>query len=127
MSGEPAIYSEWQTVEHALAYLARADRLPHRTEGERVLLDQIPVESKRVLDLGTGNGRILALVKLKCPNAEGIALDFSDTMVSQAKTRFANDKNVRIVKHDFSCPLPAAEIRTIRRSRFGLSNSPPDQ
>jgi len=44
--------SEWQTIEHAFAYLARADKLPHRTEGEKVLLDQIQPNAKPVLDLG---------------------------------------------------------------------------
>ena len=98
--------SEWQTIEHALAYLARADKLPHRTEGEKVLLDQIPPHAKRILDLGTGDGRLLALVKLNRPEAEGVALDFSETMIEQVQKRFANDKRVRIVKHDFSLPLP---------------------
>gem|GEM_PF-5550960 len=28
----------WSTTEHALGYLATADNLPHRTEGEAVLL-----------------------------------------------------------------------------------------
>jgi tRNA (cmo5U34)-methyltransferase len=102
--------SEWQTVEHALAYLARADKLPHRTEGEKVLLEQIPPNAKRVLDLGTGDGRLLALVKLSYPSVEGVALDFSDPMIEQAKKRFANDKHVSIVKHDFSLPLPAAQL-----------------
>jgi tRNA (cmo5U34)-methyltransferase len=99
-------YSEWQTVEHALAYLSRADKLPHRTEGERALLDQIPTHTKKVLDLGTGNGRLLALVKLDKPQIEGIALDFSDPMLEQAKKRFHKDKQVTVVKHDFSIPLP---------------------
>ena len=102
--------SEWQTVEHALAYLARADKLPHRTEGEKALLEQIPLGAKRVLDLGTGDGRLLALVKLSYPSAEGVALDFSDPMIEQAKKRFANDSRVTIVKHDFSLPLPAAQL-----------------
>ena len=98
--------SEWQTVDHAFAYLARADKLPHRTEGERVLLDQISSNVKRVLDLGTGDGRLLSLVLLNNSSAEGVALDFSAPMIDQAKKRFENDKRVRIVKHDFSVPLP---------------------
>ena len=30
---------EWSSVQHVLAYLNVADNLPHRTEGEAVLLD----------------------------------------------------------------------------------------
>ena len=101
--------SEWQTLHHTSAYLARADNLPHRTEVESVLLEQIPQNVKRVLDLGTGNGRLLSLVlhKLNNSEVEGVALDFSEPMLKQAKKRFANDKQVTIVKHDFSQPLPA--------------------
>jgi tRNA (cmo5U34)-methyltransferase len=106
--GKPT--SEWQTVEHALAYLARADKLPHRTEGEKNLLEQIPLHTKRVLDLGTGDGRLLALVKLNKPDIEGVALDFSEPMLEKAKKRFAQDKSVTIVKHDFSFPFPAEEL-----------------
>ena len=106
MQNQNTTKSEWQTTEHALAYLARADKLPHRTEGEKVLLEQIPGDIKRVLDLGTGNGRLLGLVLLVNPQAEGVALDFSEPMLEQARQRFANDKRVTIVKHDFSLPLP---------------------
>jgi ubiquinone/menaquinone biosynthesis C-methylase UbiE len=103
-------YSEWQTIEHALAYLSRADKLPHRTEGERILLEQIPQKAKRILDLGTGDGRTLALVMLSRPNAEGVALDFSEPMLQQANKRFANDKRIRLFKHDFSQPLPESDL-----------------
>lgn len=99
--------SEWLTTEHAFAYLAREDKLPHRTEGEKVLLEQIPSNARRVLDLGTGNGRLLALIKTQNPAIEGVALDFSEPMIDQAKKRFANDRKITIVKHDFSYPLPA--------------------
>ena len=34
--------SEWTTPEHALAYLQMADRIPHRTEGEATLLEEVP-------------------------------------------------------------------------------------
>jgi tRNA (cmo5U34)-methyltransferase len=102
--------SEWLTIEHALAYLARADKLPHRTEGEKALLEQIPLSAKRVLDLGTGDGRLLSLVKLHNPSIGGVALDFSDPMIEQVKKRFANDKHVTIVKYDFSLPLPTEQL-----------------
>ena len=102
--------SEWLTIEHALAYLARADKLPHRTEGEKVLLEQIPSNVKRVLDLGTGNGRLLSLIKMQNPLVEGVAMDFSDPMLEQAKKCFKSDKNVVVFKHDFSNPLPADQL-----------------
>ena len=102
--------NEWQTIEHVLAYLARADKIPHRTEGERVLLDQIPNHVKRVLDLGTGDGRLLSLVRMHKPEVEGIALDFSEPMLERARKRFKEDKHVTIVKHDLSLPLPFKQI-----------------
>ena len=110
MDKETPPLSEWQTIDHALAYLARADKLPHRTEGEKVLLEQIPLDIKRVLDLGTGDGRLLALVKLNRLDVEGVALDFSEPMLEQARKRFAVERNVSLVKHDFSFPLPSKQL-----------------
>ena len=49
-------------------------------------------------------------MKLSNPSIDGVALDFSDTMIEQAKKRFTNDSNVSIVKHDFSLPLPAEQL-----------------
>jgi SAM-dependent methyltransferase len=98
--------SEWQTADHALAYLSRADKLPHRVEGEHALLDLLPNPCRRVLDLGTGDGRLLSLVLLACPDAKGVALDFSEPMIEKATARFKDNPRVQIVKHDFSLPLP---------------------
>jgi len=97
----------WDTTAHALEYLAHADQIPHRTEGEAVLLECLPARVERVLDLGSGDGRLLSLVKLARPQATAIALDFSPVMLSRLRERFAGDNTVTIVAHDLDRPLPA--------------------
>jgi SAM-dependent methyltransferase len=99
--------NEWRSVEHALEYLARADSIPHRAEGEGVLIDFLPRDVERVLDVGCGDGRLLWLVRLARPAAAGVALDFSPTMLEAARKRFAGDDRVRVVEHDIDRPLPA--------------------
>jgi SAM-dependent methyltransferase len=96
----------WASAEHALAYLGRADSLPHRVEGESTLLEIIPVTAMRILDLGTGDGRLLGLVKLDHPRAIAVALDFSPAMLEAVGKRFADDGSVAVVAHNFENPLP---------------------
>ena len=98
--------NQWRSRDHALAYLARADRVPHRTEGEAVLLDLVPSEARRILDLGTGDGRLLALLKIDRPGLRGVALDFSPVMLEAVRARFAGDPTVEVVAHDLDRPLP---------------------
>jgi SAM-dependent methyltransferase len=97
----------WDSAEHALDYLQRADSIPHRADGERTLLEFIAPATKRILDLGTGDGRLLALVKLNCPQAEAVAVDFSPTMLDAARNRFAADRSVTVVSHNLDYPLPS--------------------
>ncbi len=96
----------WTSPDHALEYLQRADTIPHRTEGEAVLLDFLPPHPARVLDLGSGDGRLLNLVKLARPDASAVALDFSELMLDRLRTRFAADHAVQVVAHDLNHPLP---------------------
>ncbi len=98
--------NEWITSEHALAYLARADRLPHRTEGEAVLLAHVPGNVRRILDLGTGDGRLLALLLTDRPQACSVALDFSSTMLQRATDRFAANPRISVIVHNLNEPLP---------------------
>ena len=100
------VLNEFSHPSHALEYLERADRLPHRKEGEAVLLELLPVALERVLDLGCGDGRLLAIVREARPNIEGVALDFSDTMLDAARTRFAGQERIRVVAHNLDFPLP---------------------
>jgi tRNA (cmo5U34)-methyltransferase len=96
----------WSTTEHALGYLAKADSIPHRTEGEAVLLDYIPKTAQRILDLGTGDGRLMALLKIDRSQATGIALDFSPVMLEKARDRFKDDDLVEIISHNLDDRLP---------------------
>lgn len=97
--------NEYATTEHALKYLARADRIPHRTEGEATLLTYLPRSSRRLLDLGTGDGRLLALLLIDYPEAEAVAVDFSSTMLAAARERFRNSPRVRVVDHNLDHSL----------------------
>lgn len=99
--------SEWQSAQHAAAYLERADRVPHRSAGEAVLLDEIPSSVTRVLDLGSGDGRLLDLVLRARPAAVGVALDFSSHMLDQLRRRFGSSSRVDVVSHNLEQPLPA--------------------
>lgn len=96
----------WSSAEHALDYLGRADSIPHRGEGESALLEFIPRNASRILDLGTGDGRLLALVKLQHPDITSVAVDFSPAMLAAARSRFAGDRSVSVVAHNLEDPLP---------------------
>jgi tRNA (cmo5U34)-methyltransferase len=98
--------SEWNSPEHALEYLARADAVPHRGEGEAVLLEMLPERVGRVLDVGSGDGRLLHVVKRARPTATGVALDLSPTMLGAARRRFEDDESVEVVEHDLDHALP---------------------
>ena len=98
--------NEWATAEHALKYLSRADSIPHRTEGEAVVLEFVPKNIKRILDLGTGDGRLLALLLIDRQDSEGVALDFSPAMLNAARQRFCKNKKVHVIEHNLDNPLP---------------------
>ena len=116
--------NRWTSREHALEYLARADAVPHRTEGEAVLLDLVPADARRVLDLGTGDGRLLALLKVNRPGLEAVAVDFSPAMLEAARARFVDDSAVEVVAHDLERPLPDRGLFDAVVSSFAIHHLP---
>ena len=104
--------SEWQGADKVAWYRSRADAIPHRDEGEGVLMEVVPERVERVLDLGCGDGRLLALVRSVHPEATGVAVDFSPPMLEAARDRF-DGTGVDVVEHDLARPLPDL-------GRFGL-------
>ncbi len=97
----------WTSSEHARDYLGRADQISHRAEGESALLEFIPPGTRRILDLGTGDGRLLALVRREHPETEAVAADFSPAMLEAVGKRFAGDSRVAIVEHNLDSFLPS--------------------
>src|SRR4051794_17257857 len=98
----------WGAPEHALQYLARADSIPHRTEGEAAILEWLPPSPARVLDLGSGNGRLVDLICLARRDTQAVALDFSETMIAELRTKAASNPRLTAVKHDLDLPLPVS-------------------
>jgi tRNA (cmo5U34)-methyltransferase len=104
---QPMASHEWTTAEHVTQYLERADEYPRRAEGESLLLELVPGDVRRVLDLGTGDGRVLALLRRDRPKLVGVGLDFSPLMLDGARARFAGDDRIELAQHDLTGPLPA--------------------
>ncbi|HET7102269.1 MAG TPA: class I SAM-dependent methyltransferase [Terriglobia bacterium] len=114
----------WPSAEHALEYLRRADSIPHRVEGESALLEFVPGGAVRILDLGSGAGRLLALVKAARPGGEYVALDFSPTMLEALRKLFAAEDSVTVVAHDFGEPLPELGSFDAVVSSFAIHHVP---
>ena len=96
----------WTESAWAQRYLRERDDIPHRMEGFAVLMELMPPAPRRVLDLGTGDGFTLGLVRHTHPEAEGVGVDFSAEMLALARRRFAGDPGIEIVEQDLDRPLP---------------------
>ena len=78
--------SGWSDPDRVSEYLGR--EIPHRRLAEELLLGALPERIDRVLDLGTGDGRLLRLILNHHAGAQGIGLDVSPPMLDRARERF---------------------------------------
>lgn len=97
--------SEWTDADHVERYLSRLGEGPG-SEGDVLLLELVPQAAGRVLDLGTGHGRLLDLLQRDRPGMNAVGIDFSPLMLEKARTRFAEDPQVEILEHDLADRLP---------------------
>ncbi|MDX6635734.1 MAG: tRNA (cmo5U34)-methyltransferase [Solirubrobacterales bacterium] len=70
-----------------------------------MLLSALPQRVERVLDLGTGNGRLVSILRSAHPDAEAIGIDSSEPMLARARERFDEDAGVEFRLHDLCDPL----------------------
>lgn len=103
---------EWSNSRHVMAYLSIIDDIPHRNEGEAILLEHVPTAARRILDLGTGNGRLLRVIKLNRPHVEAVGVDVSPMMLKEARVSFLGNDSVKVIEHDLNDSLLEAELGT---------------
>lgn len=103
----PGVSSEWSEPGRVSEYLAR--EIPHRDVAEQLLLEALPARIGSFLDLGTGDGRLLALIRGVHPHAHGVGLDASEPMLTRARERFAADESIDLVEHNLTAPLAGLE------------------
>ena len=99
--------STWKDSNKVDEYVGRVGRLAARTAGDAQLIEVLPEECERVLDLGCGDGRLIELVMGAKPDVVvAIGLDNSPPMIERARNRFVDDPRVTVVNHDLASPLP---------------------
>jgi tRNA (cmo5U34)-methyltransferase len=94
------VAEEWSDPGRVAEYLSR--EIPHRDLAEQLLLEALPERVDRLLDLGTGDGRLIALAKGAFPQAEALGLDSSEPMLERAAQRLGDDPLVELRTHDLA-------------------------
>lgn len=95
--------SEWGDSERVAEYLSR--EIPHRHLAEEMLLEALPSRIGRFLDLGTGDGRLIALIRRSYPESTAVGIDVSEPMLARAGERFGADPLVELRADDLELPL----------------------
>jgi SAM-dependent methyltransferase len=110
----PIETNEWVDADHARGFLDRRDQMPQLEVGYPELLNVVPANPRRVLDLGCGDGKVMAMI-----GGAGVAVDFSPHMLEQARARFHADE-VDVVEHNLNAPLPELGTFDLVVSAFAI-------
>lgn len=100
-------------------YVRRIGKLEARRAGEQMLVDVLPTEPRRLVDLGGGDGRLTALALEARPSIQqAVIVDRSAPMLALAEQRFGGDPRVRIMEWDL-----AASIEPLGRLIYSCQGS----
>jgi tRNA (cmo5U34)-methyltransferase len=93
---------------------ARAARVPETRTQLQVLLHLLgclPAPPRRLLDVGAGDGILLATLLEALPEASGVAVDFSPPMLERGRARLAPfGARATVVEADLASPLWRAAV-----------------
>jgi tRNA (cmo5U34)-methyltransferase len=110
--------NEWTDAEHAQGFLDRRGQIAQLEVGYAELLAILPPNPTRVLDLGCGDGKVMAMI-----GGSGVAVDFSPHMLEAARARFHADE-VEVVEHNLNAPLPDLGTFDLVVSAFAIHHCP---
>jgi tRNA (cmo5U34)-methyltransferase len=127
-------WTVWQKPEVAGAFADRRANLPGATlqfDVLRRLTAAVKHEPLCVLDIGCGDGALLAKVMESRRVSHAVALDGSAAMLQRARKRFAKNDDVKFVQADFNdanwpAKLPAEPFDVIV-SGFAIHHSEDEQ
>lgn len=98
----------WDDPDVVARYAGRSAAPGPRDQGERLLVDLLPAHTRRLVDLGCGDGRLAATVLAARPELESVVvIDRSPPMLDRARRRFAGDPRIEIRAADLADPLDA--------------------
>jgi tRNA (cmo5U34)-methyltransferase len=117
---------EWQGAEHVAHYRQHTvSSIPHLAEGDAVLVELLPSRLRRVLDIGTGDGRVIGLIREARDGVDAVGIDFSEPMLAAARERF--EGQAWFVEHNLTEPLPDLGVFDAIVSGFAVHHLPDDR
>ena len=120
--------SSWQDEDKVVEYLGRVGRLEARAAGEAELLEALPEQLGRVLDLGCGDGGLAGLILSVRPDvATVVGLDNSPPMLARARERFRSERRAELLEHDLARPLPDVPLQDAVVSGFAIHHLEDDR
>lgn len=85
-----------------------------------MLLEALPERVDCFLDLGTGDGQLVSVVRSRHPRAEGVGLDYSIPMLERGRRRFRGDDGIELRLHDMRECLPDLGVFDLVVSGFAI-------
>lgn len=94
-SAPPPAATHWQDL--AGVYDPAMGRDPAMAALHRLILEHLPAPPGHVLDLGTGTGALLQLVRRRWPEARLTGLDPAPAMLEEAAAKLAGDPHLELI------------------------------